>query len=166
MGQVFVRQALVRNRDRRRELAQVGADALSEDEGRGRRVIDILLLRGQVAGVGIEARRDERTGAGRTGAGGKRPAARFVAPERRLHENRLSRFIFGERVDERRRAEEAGERDEEAVVPAGARMVNAVVFFNMRSATLSSGTRLRRRKGREKKKLSCVSGHSAATHVN
>ena len=32
----------------------------------------------------------------------------------------MSRFIFGERVDQRRCAEEAGERDEEAVVPAGA----------------------------------------------
>ena len=43
---------------------------------------------------------------------------------------------FGERVDDRRRAEEARERDEEETVPAEARVVNAVVFFNARSATL------------------------------
>ena len=57
-----------------------------------------------------------------------------IAPERRLHENRLSRFIFGERVDQRRCAEEAGERDEETV-PAEARVVNAVVFYARSAST-------------------------------
>ena len=104
-------------------MGQGGADALFEDEGRGRRIVDILLVRGQAVRVGIEARRDERRALMRV-TGGQRLAARAVAgrqrpPERRLHENRLSRFIFGERVDERRRAEEAGERDEEESVPVG-----------------------------------------------
>ena len=41
-------------------MRQGGADALFEDEGRGRRIVDILLLRGQAVRVGIEARREER----------------------------------------------------------------------------------------------------------
>jgi len=89
-----------------------------------------LLLRRQVASVGIEARRDECCGPlGHNTRTWK--VARVAAVEIRLDEKtRLDRFfILREPVDDDndgRRAQEA-EREEEAV-PAGARMVDAVIW--------------------------------------